>query len=131
MGSIVQALEAIKQAADIVKALRRADSVYEKAELKLKIGELAEALATARLGMIEAQSEVQELKDQIARTSEAARSKVIRRDGVYFIRDDEHESGPLCPRCYEADGRRMPLTKFTAAFAAIGKYNCPQCKATY
>ena len=131
IGSIVQALGALKQATEIVKALRSAESMYEKAELKLKIAELAEALATARLSVVAAQAEIQALKDQIARSSEDARAGIVKRDGVYFIRDDGQESGPLCPRCFEADGRRMPLTKFTGAFKAIGKYNCPECKATY
>jgi polyhydroxyalkanoate synthesis regulator phasin len=63
------ALDALKQASDIVKALRSADSLFEKAELKLKIAELAEALATARLSVVEAQSEIQALKEQVARAS--------------------------------------------------------------
>jgi hypothetical protein len=130
-GSIVTALDALKHATEILRLLRSADSVYEKAELKMKIAELAEAVATARLSVIEAQSEIQALKNQIARTSEEARAKVVKREGVYFMTEEGEESGPFCPRCFEADGRRMPLTRFTGAFTTFGKYNCPQCKATY
>lgn len=129
--SISQALTALKHASEIVKTLRNADVLYEKAELKLKIAELAEALATAQLSVLETQAEVHTLKQEIARMSADARGSVEMRDGVYFIREGELLSGPFCARCYEADGRRMPLAKFTGAFSAIGQYNCPQCKATY
>jgi hypothetical protein len=131
IASIGQALGALKQATDIVKALRSADVMYEKAELKMRIAELAEALATAHLSVLEAQAEVHTLKEELARLSTDARANIEKRDDVYFIREGEREFGPFCPRCFEADGRRMPLTRFTAAFAAIGKYNCPQCQATY
>jgi hypothetical protein len=83
------------------------------------------------MSVLEAQVEVDNLRQELARLSADSRANIERRDGVYFMREGERESGPFCPRCYEADGRRMPLTRLTAAFAAIGKYNCPQCQATY
>lgn len=131
IASISQALSALKHASDIVKALRNADSLYEKAELKLRIAELAEALATARLAVLDAQAEVHSLKQDMARLSSDSRANIEKREGVYFIREAERESGPFCPRCYEADGRRMPLTRFTGPFTVIGKYNCPHCQANY
>jgi hypothetical protein len=131
IASIAQALGALKQATDIVKALHSADAMYEKAELKMRVAELADALLAARIAVLDAQSEIQTLKDQIARSSAEARDNVVENDGVYYVRVGERELGPFCPRCFEADGRRMPLTAFTGAFKAIGKYNCPQCRATY
>lgn len=131
LGAISQAFDALKHATEILKALRGAETLYEKAELKLKIAELAEAVATARLGLLEAQTEIQNLKDQISRGSAEIRAKVVTREGVYFVVDGDRETGPFCPRCYEAEGRRMPLTRFSGPFAVIGTFNCPQCKATY
>src|SRR5574337_295100 len=49
--SILDALQALKVAIDIVKALRAANASFEKAELKFKVAELADALASARLGV--------------------------------------------------------------------------------
>lgn len=129
--SVIHALEALKHATEIVKAIRSADSMYERAELKLKIADLAEALATARLSVLEAQAEIQSLKEQLARSSQEGRGNIVQREGVYYAVDGAHESGPFCPRCFEADGRRMPLTRFGPAFFTIGKFNCPQCKAVY
>jgi uncharacterized coiled-coil protein SlyX len=131
LASIAQALSSVKQATDIVKALRNADTAYERAELKLKIAELAEALAEARLGILEAQGEIEDLKQRLAQAEKKNQTEPIKRAGVYFFKAGDTEVGPCCPRCFEADGKRMPLTAFTAAFRAIGKYNCPQCKATY
>jgi hypothetical protein len=131
LGSVVQGLAALKQASEIVKALADTNALYEKAELKLKIAELTEAVMTARVALLEAQTEIQSLKDQIGRLTTAAQATVVKRDNVYFLRENDQEVGPFCPRCFEADKRRMPLTPFTPAFRTFGKYNCPQCKSTY
>lgn len=129
--SIAQALSSVKQATEIVKILRSADTAYEKAELKLKIAELAEALANARLGILEAQSEIEELRQRLAKTEQKPLLEPIKREGGYFFKKGDTEIGPFCPRCFEADGKQMPLTAFTGEFRAFGKFNCPQCRATY
>lgn len=131
IGLVVQGIEALKHASEILRVLRAADSALETAELKLKVAELAEAVATARLALLDAQGEIQTLKGQVADLSDDARRRLVKRDGVYFVKENGGEAGPFCPRCFEADGRRMPLTSFSSAFTAIGKYNCPQCKAVY
>ena len=47
--ALLGALTSLKTAAEIVKGLRQADVSFERTELKLKIADLATALADARM----------------------------------------------------------------------------------
>lgn len=131
--AIKTALDSLRTASDMVKILRSADASFEKAELKLKIADLAEALASARLAVLDAQEEIEELRTELAslrdqRTEEAS---VIKRDNVYYIRAGDQERGPFCPRCYEAEGTKMPVSELPPGFRDIARFNCPNCKAHY
>jgi hypothetical protein len=102
--SILGALQALKVATDIAKGLRSAEVSFDKAILKLKVAELADALADARLNTLDAQEEIVSLQRRIAELEKAQdlRSRVIHRNNVYFLRDGDTEKGPHCPRCFEA-----------------------------
>ncbi|MDE2059506.1 MAG: hypothetical protein KGL31_01320 [candidate division NC10 bacterium] len=131
--SILDALQALKVATDIVKAFRSADASFEKAELKFKVAELADALANARLGVVEAQEEILAQKRRIAEleTAQDLRDRIMHRENVYFVRDGETEKGPYCPRCFESEQKVMPLTALSGPFRTFASYTCPQCKAQY
>src|SRR5574337_857983 len=126
--SILDALQALKVAIDIVKALRAANASFEKAELKFKVAELADALASARLGVVDAQEEILTLKQRIAELEKAddLRDRIVHRENVYFIRDGEIEKGPYCPRCFESQQKVMPLTALSGPFRTLANYACPQ-----
>lgn len=131
--SILDALQALKIATDIVKGFRAADLSFEKAELKFKVAELADSLANARLGVVEAQEEILALKRRIADLEMAhdLRDRIVHRENVYFVRDGDTEKGPYCPRCFESGQKLMPLTALSGPFLALASYACPQCKAQY
>jgi hypothetical protein len=131
--SILDALQALKVAADIVKAFRAADVSFKKAELKLKVAELADALVNAHLAVVEAQGEILAQKRRIAEleTAQDLRDRIVHRENVYFVRDGETEKGPYCPRCFESEQKVMPLTALSGPSRAFAYYACPQCKARY
>ncbi len=116
-----------------MKALRSADLSFEKAELKLKVAELAEALATARLSVLDAQEEIRNLHARIAELTavQDMRSRIVQRENVYFIQDGETEKGPYCPRCFEVENSLILAAKLPNTFRNLGTYKCPHCKAVY
>jgi hypothetical protein len=131
--SILQALQSIKAAMDIAKGLTAAGSSFEKAELKMKIAELAELLVNARMAALDAQEQIGQLEAKIVELQKAkdVRDKLVARDGVYYVKDGETTSGPYCVRCFETDAKLMPVRELSPAFQEIGKYKCPQCRAVY
>ena len=130
--SIVNALQSLKAAIDVVKALHGAEISFEKAELKFKIAELAESLANARIAVLEAQEEIRQLQDRIGklRKVEHLRSQLELRNNVYVIADDEKKT-KYCPRCFEVDSILIPVSILPIVFQQMGTYKCPNCKATY
>ncbi|HUQ48943.1 MAG TPA: hypothetical protein VM053_11985 [Gemmatimonadaceae bacterium] len=131
--SVTNALSALKTASEMVKLIRAADASLDKAELKMKIATLAEALADARLALLEVHSEIDGLRATIAEISaiNVDRAHIEKRDNVYWINDEGSKHGPFCPRCFESDHKRMPVTEMPHAMRQLGHYRCPQCKATY
>lgn len=132
--SIVNALTSLRTASDMLKTLRSVEGTFEKADLKMKIGDLAEALAEARIAVLEAQDEIRTLQERIATLESAASSRagLVQRDQVYwFMSSEGQESGPFCPRCFEYDQKRMPLSRLHSAMRVAGQYQCQSCKALY
>jgi len=76
--ALLGALQSLKTASDILKILRSADAGMEKAELKLKIAELAELLADARMGVLDAREEIQSLQTRVEELEAALDDKAAR-----------------------------------------------------
>ena len=129
--SIGAALQFIRSATDVAKAVLGAKAALTEAELKMRIAELLEALTNARVSILDAQTEIDGLQQTLLRRSAEARERLVTRDNVYFFRDGEGEAGPYCPRCYEAGGMQMPVTRLSKDWAPVWKYECPQCKNKY
>lgn len=131
--AVVQALQSLKTAGDLVKILRDADAGLRGAELKTKIADLAEALADARLGMLDAQSEIERLNARVAELEAAkvAEAELEKRGNVYYRKSESGETGPFCVRCFEADRVLRSLARLPAVFNAFGQYTCPQCKKNF
>jgi hypothetical protein len=131
--SIVAALQSVRAASDIVKGLRAVEASYQQAEFKTKIAELAELLADARLSVVDAQEEIQKLRQRITELelAEELRDKLTMRDGVYYLLVGATEKGPYCVRCYESDQRLMPLTELPWHFQDFGRWKCPECEQMF
>lgn len=127
------ALQNLKAASDLVKALRGAEVGFEKAQLKLQVAELAELLANARMSVLDAQEEIHRLQKRIREleASEDVRERLVRRGNVYFLKDGDKEKGPYCLRCYESDQKLMPLRTNPPGMRDFGLFVCPHCQDFY
>ena len=132
MDPLTGALTSLKTASDLARGLIAAETSVGKADLKLKIAELAEALVAARLAVVDAQDTIREQRDEIARLKnvDGIRQRMVKRRDTYFLSEVEGESGPYCPRCWEVDGRLVTLARTPSHSPAVrlgGAYRCPQC----
>lgn len=129
--SIAAALQAIKGASDIARGLLAAAGSLEKADLKLRIAELAEALVAARAAVLDVQEENHELRARVKELEAASRAgaELVRREGVLW--PAQGEGGPYCVRCFEVDSKMVTLSVAPAMMAKFGYYRCQQCKSFY
>lgn len=129
VASVASALAAVKTSLEIAKGLRAGSASLESAELKMKILELVEALGDARQNLLDAQDEIRALRTRIAELEHAGdvRSRLVRRDRLFYLPDGESESGPYCPRCVEAENKLITLNPSPSAFVTFGEHRCPEC----
>lgn len=131
--SIIAALNALKNASDIIKALRSADVSFDRAQLKIQIAELAGALADARMSVLDAQEEISTLQERIRRLDARAdvRSRLHYKNNAYYLAEGDKESGPYCVACFERHERLVRLTKLPSTFEGLGSFQCSSCRAVY
>lgn len=131
--TLTGALGSLKAASDIVRGINAANLGIEKAELKLRVAELADLLVDARTAVVEAQEQILALRSEVAalRTRDADRSKLRKKDNVYYFATAEGEEGPFCPRCFETSNARMPVSRLSITFQGLGTFKCPECKAVF
>lgn len=128
--SPMDAIVTIKGLLDIAKQLK---GFAKDAEGKMLVANLTSDLAELKIAFAELQEENHELRTKLKERDDLSslREHMERRDDVYFLTMDGRDPGPYCPKCLDVDGKLVPVSKFSAAFAPIGKYNCPNCKAAY
>ena len=99
------ALTSLKTATEIVKALRDVDVSLEKAEIKLKVIDLADALVEARTKVVEVQEVIQEKDKRIAELEHALelKAKLTRVEEAYYVINESGtpEGAPYCSHCWE------------------------------
>lgn len=105
LASISGAVSALKTATEVAKVLRGLDSTVQTADLKLKIAELTDALANAKLAIVEVQEELGEKDREIQRLTDAlrARGEVVRHQDAYYKRNSAGVAtgDPYCSLCFE------------------------------
>ncbi len=112
-----------------VKTIKNVDSTVEKAEFKLKIAELLEALAEAKLQAIETQEVLREKEGRIEELKNILNIKpslVFVKDRYYQKDDNENPIGePYCQRCWESDNKLIHIVPVGHIF------KCADCKNTF
>ena len=105
IAAISTVLTSIKTATDIVKFIRESDKSLEKAESKLKLAELVNTLAAAKMQVVDIQEEITKKNDRIRELEEALETKdnVLRHyDGYYRAGNDNKPIGrPYCLSCWD------------------------------
>lgn len=112
--TIGAALNGIKVAVDIAKAIRNSDISLEKAEMKFKVAELLEALADAKVSIAEVRDVLEEKDNEIKKLREAfeLKEKLIRKGNYYVLEDDpEGTNNMYCLTCWDYDRKLVSLLR--------------------
>jgi len=127
IASIAAIFSSLKAATDIAKLLKEADLSLEKAEHKMKLAELINALADAKIEASGIQ-ETLNLKDSEIRELKQAlniQKNLKYEDPAYWLVEGDNREGPFCQRCYD-DGRKLIRLQVDG-----GIFQCKACDSTY
>jgi DNA-directed RNA polymerase subunit M/transcription elongation factor TFIIS len=132
---IVGSISAVSAALGLVKELRAIDAQFDKAELKLKIAELTEALSDAKLGLIDVAEELKAKDGLIAGLRERLEfreAKLVDTGKFRYFADEAGKATgvPICPVC-EKKGLHLVLAQDRSKGSGGVTYVCPSCKANY
>lgn len=130
--AFIESIQTISAALKVAREPNDINVEYDKADLKLKIADLASNLASAQLQFIEVQNELQSRDDRIIELEKLVRLKAstIEIYGFeYEVDENGHAVGsPYCPRCWKIDGAPIKL----AALRSRARHNyCAECKDVY
>lgn len=125
---ISQISTGISSATNIAKFIKDSGSSLEKAEVKLKLADLIEALAETRIKVAEIKNLLIEKDEEIKNlTKTIETSKNIKwKQPYYYIDKDGSEEGPYCQRCYDSDRKTIRVQE-----VSDGHRQCFTCNKTY
>jgi hypothetical protein len=107
------------------------NSDFDKAALKLRIGELSGALATAQITLAEAQPAINAKDQEIAalKKSFALCEELVEYEGYHYRKNSvgKPQGRPFCPRCFQ-EGRLMMM--MNQGMPERGS-QCPECERPY
>ena len=102
IGAITAFLTSLKTATDIAKAIKSVDVSLERAELKLRVAELIESLAAAKIHAAEIQDLVREKDAEIERLQ--IDQELFFEDNAYWRTKNSAKDGPFCTHCWDREG---------------------------
>jgi hypothetical protein len=123
-------ITSIKTATEIVKALRQVDISLDKAETKLKLADLMDSLADARIKAAEIQ-EVVRTKDQRIAELESAlaiKANVCRHGDAYYEIDSNGKptGDPHCSHCWEVNHKLLHIHETNSTYS-----HCSACNTSF
>lgn len=111
--NISLALNSIKTAIDIARLISESGTSLEKAELKLKLAEILDALADAKIEITGFQSLLSEKDERIRELEEAfaLKEKLVKKGDAYYGVDEHNAAAgdPYCLHCWETDHKPIHL----------------------
>ncbi len=117
-------LGSIKTATDLAKLIKNSSSSLEEAEIKLKIAELINALADAKIEIAEIQTillEKDNLISELRKQLELEASVVWEKPYYWKIEGDEKD-GPFCQNCYDTEKKLIRLQE-----GGTNPWRCQSC----
>lgn len=101
--AIAEAVDLIREAQDIAKAL-------EQTELVAKLMDARERLGTLREALLEVREQSATLEDRVTELEHSLELKpsLVRHGGIYWAKDDPD---PWCPNCWERDHKAIHLSR--------------------
>lgn len=110
--TIAAAIAGVKNAYEMAKAINATDKTFERAEFKLEMSKLMEALYDAREKMLEAKELIIE-KDETIRKLEAqlaVKQSLVFKNNSYWTETESGQDGPFCTQCWDMDGKLVRKT---------------------
>lgn len=128
IAAIGSLLTSLKAATDIAKFIRESDVSLERAELKLKLAELVEALANAKLEAADVQQGILDRDELIRELKVAAklRSDLKWIQPCYYITNNDGVDEPYCQTCYDSATKLSRLHSDGKGF-----FQCRVCKQSF
>jgi len=128
MASVSAALTSLKVATDIAKFFKDTNVSFEKAETKLKLAELIEALADAKIQFADIQQLLLDKDAELRAVREQLSIKAnLKWDPPYYwIVTDDKKDGPYCQCCYDKDRALIRLQG-----NGKGYWKCEACNNSY
>ncbi len=134
LAAITSVVSSIKSAIEIANLLKKVEGEFQKAESKLALADMINALADAKIAMANLQDEMQQKDQEIARLVEDLRlkSSVMRVGDAYYDKDKHgtHHGDPYCQTCFESTGRLHHLVE-SSVQANAGRFICKVCKNSF
>ncbi|GAB3672233.1 hypothetical protein [Salinisphaera aquimarina] len=112
-------------AIQLVSRLREVNKNIANAEFNNLIADLSIELANMKVQVAGLIEEHDSLRRQL---SSKNNPELTFKEFAYYSEDGD---GPFCPGCYDSDGKKVRLAKFSGAFKTFGSHNCPVCKAAF
>lgn len=114
---VSNAISSVKNARDIAKQSQSSD-------VKDAVSEVYDAVLDLKNRVLDLDEENRSLKKQLDQKAKVARNREF---GYYFMEDDPD---PLCPKCYESDGKLVHLPASKEWNGGVRRI-CIECRETF
>lgn len=125
ISTISAILTSVRTATDIAKLLKETDLSLEKAETKLKLAELIEALADVKMQLADVRELLIEKDEEIRKLEDNLKEKgsLVFEMPYYWLETEKGKDGPFCQACYDKDRKLIRLQGDKSGF-----WQCQVCK---
>jgi hypothetical protein len=126
--AVTAVLGNLKTATDIAKLIKDSDISLDKAETKLKLSELINALADAKLEVVNVREELSQAQGRIGEleTELQVQGSIRWQEPLYWLEGKGAPDGPFCQNCYDSARKLIRLQG-----NGEGWYECKACKNSY
>jgi hypothetical protein len=128
VAAIGSLLGSLKTATDIAKFVRESSVSLERAELKMKLAQLIEALSNAKIEAADIQQEILDRDQRIRELQVAAAIEIELRweQPCYFRKNEQGTDDPYCQNCKDSTGKLSRLHT-----DGVGYFQCRVCEQSF
>ena len=129
---IIAGIGAATEGLKLIGELRKIDKEVDKADLKLRLVDVAERLFETRQALQDAQEREFALRQTISGLEAKLKNRTIFQDenGQLFELDEAGQriGEPFCNLCFVKEDRQFRLRKIAASVSKKAHYRCDNCK---
>jgi regulator of replication initiation timing len=126
--TVTTGIDALKKLTDLAVKSQNIELQEGILGLRSQLLEIKESLLEAKEQNFDLREENKELKQKILELETQTEEKTIVKEGVYYA---ESGDGPFCTGCFDSNKKKIRVSTLSDGFEALGKYQCPTCKAVY